>query len=262
MLTSTLLGLLTTYAAQGQRKLSNGLELRTEAQLEYVRPDGDFWWGSLHADHRLQDYAESFALNWGQVGYEHFWSQHWSGGANARLYVVEELNGGDISRLRAYFRPELLLRHRSQVLGLTFGQRLSAEYLFQEERNLGTARLRLDLERVIPVGERLKLRPRVAYEAAANIRLQPPDDAPEERTLEQGIWRAEVGVRLSDHFDLTPYVARQSDYRFFLFQFDADGNVTSGGRTNVRTPVIGVDLRFTLFKNQLPAEWLPLPTQH
>ncbi|WP_460677746.1 hypothetical protein [Hymenobacter coalescens] len=256
------LTLLMAGSALGQRKLSSPLEGRTEAQVEYVRSNGDFWWGSLHTDHRLRDDAGAFVNNWGQIGYEHFWSPQWSAGGNARLYVVEELNGGDVSRLRANFRPEVLLRHRGDLLGLTFGQRLSAEYMFQEDRNLGTARLRLDLERFISIGERLKLRPRVAYEAAMNIRLQPPDNAPDERTIDQSLWRAEVGIRLSDHLDLTPYVARQNDYRIFLFQYDMDGNITSGGRTNVRTPVVGLDLRYTLFQGNASFERIQLPTQH
>ncbi|GAB3836624.1 hypothetical protein GCM10028821_35410 [Hymenobacter jeollabukensis] len=258
-----LLGLLTPTATQAQRKLRNPLNGSTELQLELARQNGDFFWGSLQARHSFGKYGESFVNNWGQVGYEHFWSEHWSGGGNARLYLLEEL-GGDVSSLQLYFRPEVLLRHRGDVFGLTFGQRLSLDYLFQpaDQRNLSQARLRLDLERFYNVGERVKLRPRIAYEAAANIRLQPPDDAPDQRTLEQGIWRAEVGIRLSDHFDLTPYVARQTDFAIYLPQFDADGNLVSGGRTNVRTPVVGIDLRYTLFQGKSTFNRVQLPTQH
>lgn len=264
--TILLSGLLLTVAgsALGQRKLNNPLEGRTEAQLEYARRNGDFFWGSVHAAHSFGKYSESFINNWGQAGYEHFWSENWSVGGNARLYLMEEFTG-DQSSLRFYFRPEVLLRHRGDVFGLTFGQRLSVDYLFLPEyqRNLGMARLRLDLERFVPVGEKLKLRPRLAYEAAMNIRLQPPEGQPEERTLEQGIWRAEIGLRFSDRFDLTPYVARRADFAVYLPQFDSDGNQVAGGRTNVRTPVVGLDLRYTLFQGGSPYERkTQLPTQH
>jgi hypothetical protein len=257
---SGLLALLTPGLGLAQRKFSNPLEERVELQLELVRSSGDYFWGSFRSQHEFG--TSSFRYNWLQGGYEHFWSEHWSVGGNARLAFYEQFGNTDVSKLRADFRPEVLLRHRGDVFGLTFGQRLSVDYSFLPERNLGAARLRLDLERVISVGERVKLRPRVAYEAATNIRLQPPEDAPEERTIDQAIWRAEVGVRLSDHFDLTPYVARQTDYRIFLFQYDADGNITSGGRTNVRLPVVGLDLRYTLFQGKTPFERVQLPTQH
>lgn len=251
-------------SARGQRKLNNPWTLRPEVQLEYAFLSGDYLWGSLHGQHSLQAADPFIDYSWLRVGYEHFWSEHWSGGATARLFAYET-RGGDVTGLETRFQPELLLRHRGDVFGLTFGQRLSVDYLFQpvDQRNLGQARLRLDLERLISVGEKLKLRPRVAYEAAANIRLQPPDDQPEERTLEQGIWRAEVGLRFSDRFDLTPYVARQADFAIYLPQFDSDGKQVGGGRTNVRTPVVGLDLRYTLFQDKTPFERkTQLPTQH
>jgi hypothetical protein len=263
LLLSGLLLLTSAGATLAQRKLANPLVERTELQLELARQNGDYFWGSLHAQHSFGD-GRAFQFNWLQGGYEHFWNPNWSFGANARLNVYEVFGNTDVSKIQTELRPEVLLRHRGDLLGLTFGQRLSLEYLTQKApvRNVGAARLRLDLERVVSVGERLKLRPRVAYEAATNIRLQPPDDAPDERTINLSQWRAEVGIRLSDHFDLTPYVARQTDYRIFLFQYDADGNVTSGGRTNVRTPVIGLDLRYTLFQGGAPFERVQLPTQH
>ncbi|RAK66822.1 hypothetical protein DLM85_11465 [Hymenobacter edaphi] len=265
-LAGSLLGLLAPLTAAAQRQLRNPLNGRTELQLELARQNGDLWWGSLRGQHSFGRYGELFEYNWAQAGYEHFWSEHWSGGANARLafYNRNYTDANGNSGLQFLLRPELLLRHRGDVFGFTFGQRLSLDYELRPEpqRNLGQARLRLDLERFYNVGERVKLRPRLAYEAAANIRLQPPDDTPEERTLEQGIWRAEVGIRLSDHLDLTPYVARQTDFAVFLPQFDSDGNPVAGGRTNVRTPVVGIDLRYTLFQGKAPFERVQLPTQH
>lgn len=250
-------------SAQAQRKLDNPGSLRPEVQVEFARTNGDYFWGSLHGEHALVSADPFFDYNWLQAGYEHFWSEHWSVGGTARLSVYETRGG--VRQLEAIFRPEGLLRHRGDLFGLTFGQRLSVEYSFLPayQRNLGMVRLRLDLERFVPVGEKLKLRPRLAYEAAMNIRLQPPEGQPEERTLEQGIWRAEIGLRFSDRFDLTPYVARQADFAIYLPQYDADGKQVGGGRTNVRTPVVGLDLRYTLFQNGSPYERkTQLPTQH
>ncbi|RTQ49322.1 hypothetical protein EJV47_14380 [Hymenobacter gummosus] len=266
LLVSGLLVLTAAGTTLAQRKLSTPLIERTELQLELPLRNGDYFWTSLHAQHSFGNGLDggAFQFNWLQGGYEHFLSDGWSLGGNARLNFYESFGNIDVSRIRTEFRPEVLLRHRGDVFGLTFGQRLSVEYLTQKApaRNLGMARLRLDLERVVSVGEKLKLRPRLAYEAAMNIRLQPPDDAPEERTVDYAQWRAEVGLRLSDHFDLTPYVARQSTFAVYLPQYDPAGNLISGGRTNVRTPVVGLDLRYTLFPGGSPFERVQLPTQH
>ncbi|MFC7667444.1 hypothetical protein ACFQT0_08615 [Hymenobacter humi] len=86
------------------------------------------------------------------MGYEHFWNEHWSGGGTARLEATGYRN--------LVLVPEVLLRHRSAVGPLTFGQRLSLERTFPN--NAGYvggpgpdgqtwARLRVDLEKVLPL---------------------------------------------------------------------------------------------------------------
>ena len=65
------------------------------------------------------------------VGYEGFWSEHWSAGGNL-AYV-----GYNNTYL---LLPEVLLRHRSALGPLTFGQRLSVERTFPEPDRLPKAR--------------------------------------------------------------------------------------------------------------------------
>ncbi len=74
--------------------------------------------------------------------------------------------------------------------------------------------------------------------------------------------RAEVGVRVSPRFDFTPWLASQTSYLNALPQYDIDGNQISGGPTNLLTPVVGLDLRLTLFRGGAPFERRQLPTQH
>jgi hypothetical protein len=253
---AALLCLPLTVAAQ--RRINNPTQLWPELQAELALRENAYLLLSAQnqrsAEARYNNRTFDYVLL--RAGYERFWSPQWSGGAMAR-YVATSSEGNNS------LVPELLLRHRGDWLGLTWGQRLSLEYAFRAagQRNLGATRLRLDVERLIPVGG-ITLRPRVAWEGGFNIRLQPPDDQPEERTLDQGRFRAEVGVRLSDHVDFTPYFARQSDYIITQFQYDADGNITAGGRTNLVAPIIGLDVRFTLFQGKQVFERTQLPTQH
>ncbi|AYA38490.1 DUF2490 domain-containing protein [Hymenobacter oligotrophus] len=242
--------------ALGQRRINNPTQLWPELQGELALQNNAYLWLSAQnqraAESRYNNGTFDYVLL--RAGYERFWSEQWSWGLTGRYAATS----ADDS-----FTPELLLRHRSRLLGLTLGQRLSLEYALQggAARNLGAARLRLDAERIIPVGN-IALRPRVAWEGGLNLRLQPPDDQPDERTLDQSRFRAEVGIRVSDHLDLTPYFARQTDFTITQFQFDADGNITSGGRTNIVTPIVGLDVRFTLFQGKQSFERIQLPTQH
>ncbi|WP_400193515.1 hypothetical protein [Hymenobacter sp. B81] len=261
-----LTGLVLTLAAgsaSAQRRLRSGLETLTDLQVDYALRSGDYVWGRFASQHAIgRSYGSSyFVYNQALVGYEHFWSDSWSGGLNAAAFVYEEVFN---NRLRATLAPEVLLRHRSQALGLTWGQRLGLSYslLPEPQRNTGVASLRLDVERLLPVGPRLKLRPRLAFEAGTALRIQPPDDAPDERTIDYTQLRAEVGIRLSDRLDLTPYFARQTQYILALEQFSPTGEPLPAGRTNIVTPAVGLDLRLTLFQGGQPFERRQLPTQH
>ena len=116
----------------------------------------------------------------------------------------------------------------------------------------------------MPVGQKVVLLPRLAYEATAYLRFQ-RDEAtqPKERFIDFGYARAEVGVRFSNRFDITPWFGYQTIYYFVLPDLDAGGNITKpGGRFNSITPVLGLDARFTLFRGGNVFERRQLPTQH
>ena len=108
----------------------------------------------------------------------------------------------------------------------------------------------------------MAIRPRIAYEVVTYLRLQRDENQLKERVVDFGNLRAEVGVRLSPHVDFTPWVASQTYYLNTLPQFDASGKQTGGGRTNLLTPIVGLDLRLTIFTKAATAERYQLPTQH
>lgn len=194
--------------------------------------------------------------------YEYFWNDHWSGGGA----VATASAAG-----RRYLAPALLLRHRSALGPLTFGQRLGVAREYALGRSLGgplpaaqsRLSLRADLETVLPLGNRgLALRPRLSYEATARLRLQKTMNDPDERTIQATSLRAEVGLKVSNHFDFTPWFAYTTAYYFVLDQYSPTGNPISGGRFNSVTPVAGLDARFTLFAGKEVFERRQLPTQH
>jgi len=199
-------------------------------------------------------------------GYERFWNQQWSGGATLQAnFFTNQSDGISGSELRSDFIPELFVRHWNTLGSFNFRQRLGMEYLISGGENTqdrALTSLRLDLDRPIPIGTNGLLRPRLAYEAVAYLRLQRDENEPKERVIDFGALRAEVGVRVSPHLDFTPWVTTQTNYINALPQFDANGNQTAGGRTNLVTPVIGLDVRLTLFRGGAPFERRQLPTQH
>ena len=201
-----------------------------------------------------------------RLGYEHFWNERWSGGATMRL--ASESAGTE-------FVPELLLRHRAALGPLTFGQRLSAERTFPDNRGYvggpgpdgkNFVRLRLDLEKQMP-GQGLALRPRLSYELASEVRFQKEETDTRRRTISYGSLRAEVGVRLSPVIDLTPWFAYQTSYIYSLPQYQYDPVTgllmqTAGGKANTIYPTLGFDLRFLIVSGTKQAERIVLPSQH
>ena len=162
--------------------------------------------------------------------------------------------------------PELLLRHRSPIGPLTFGQRLSLERTFPSPTNAKgqtNARLRVDLEKIIPLGSgAFALRPRLSYQADTHIRLLKSDTDPDERFIQFTSLRGEVGFRVAGLFDFTPWFAYQTNYLVTLPQYNSMGVQTSGGKLNAVTPVLGLDLRFTIIQGQNSETRQQLPTQH
>lgn len=212
--------------------------------------------------------GSTFAGGQLRLGYEHFWSENWSGGATLRILGGPNDGYGDFIGQAGNIIPGLLLRHTSTVGGFTFGQRLGAEYgttydvLGSDVKDRALARLRFDVERAFPVGEKVTLRPRLAYEAAAYVRLQRDDNELKERVLDFGNLRGEVGLRFSPHLDVTPWVSSQAWYINALPQFDGTGKQVGGGRTNLVTPLVGLDVRLTLGPGATGAERRQLPSQH
>jgi hypothetical protein len=266
--------LLSAFGAAAQTTRSvQPAQLWPELQGEVALRNGDYVLLALRGERNTQDgYVGSrrlgFDANRLTIGYEHFWSNTWSWGATARL---QSYIGGQQS-----FVPEVLLRHRSLVLGgFTFGQRLSLERTFPNNNGYVGGpgpdgqywgRLRVDIERLYPVSSNtatgLALRPRISYEASTHLRFQKAANDMEERTIQFTSLRGEVGVRLSPNIDFTPWFAYQTSYLETLPQYDINHVQTSGGKLNLVYPTVGLDLRFTLIPSGAKADRQQLPTQH
>ncbi|MCB2407128.1 hypothetical protein [Hymenobacter lucidus] len=259
--------LLSGPAAQAQRRAVNNTLLLPELQAEYALRADDYLLLSLQGPTRTGGFDGTQLNQLGlQVAYERFWSPQWSGGASLRgaAYTVYR-NGSDVQRLNVDVTPELFVRHWNTIGQFNFRQRLGVEYTLPADELVdgrALARLRLDVDRLVPVGK-LMLRPRLAYEALAYLRFQREETEPKERVLDFGSLRADLGIVVSPHFDLTPWVAASTAYRFVLEQTDIDGNVVvPGGSFNSVTPVVGLDLRYTIFRGKAEFERRQLPTQH
>lgn len=244
-----------------------------EAQAEVALAGNDYLLAGVNFTFLTQSLGSTYIGGQLRLGYEHFWNERWSGGATLRVLQGEDFAGyGDIIRLPGNVTPGLLLRHTGKIGSFTFGQRLGAEYAItfnnpvngpdSPNRSRALARLRFDVERQFSLNEKVALRPRVAYEAVAFLRLQRPENSLQERVVDFGSLRGELGLRLSPRFDLTPWVAYQTSYINTLAQFDANGKQTGGGKLNLIAPVIGLDVRFTFLRGGDSAERKQLPTQH
>ena len=257
-------------AAQTARRVQDK-QLSANLQGELALKNGDYLLLSAFGQNTpaYNGYANSerllgFDTRGLALSYEHFWNPHWSGGA-----VLEHQSQNGYK----YVVPELLLRHRSAIGPLTFGQRLSGYRTIgfgdrgrtYGRESLNYLALRADLEKLFPLGS-VGLRPRLSYEAVMNVHLQKDQNAPDidQRTIQYTSLRAEVGLRFGDHFDLTPWFAYTTAYYFTLPQYHPISSTpsTGGGRLNLVTPIIGLDARFTLFEGKAVFERQQLPTQH
>jgi hypothetical protein len=262
----------TAASAQVTREV-RATQLWPELQGELALRTGDYLLLTLRGERSTADQGGynpplGFNTRRARLAYEHFWSPNWSWGASAQLA------GGATGQTA--FIPEVLLRHRSPIFGgITFGQRLSLERNFGSGGGypLGSGpdgqfwgRLRIDAEKLLPLSgdatTGLALRPRLSYEASTHLRLQKSDTDPTERTVQYTSLRAEVGVRVSPRFDLTPWFAYQTDYQYYLEFRGNNGALISGGKTNLVYPTVGLDLRFTLSSGSDKADRQQLPTQH
>ena len=192
-------GLLLTLPAVAQRRNVAKLALQPEAQVELALKGSDYLLVGVSALAPGNRSGSTFAGGQLRIGYEHFWSEKWSGGATLRV-LGGPINGyGDFIGQAGNIIGGLLLRHTSTAGGFVFGQRLGAEYgttydiLGSDVKDRVLARLRFDVEKPLALGEKVTLRPRLAYEAAAYVRLQRDDNELKERVIDFGNLRGEVG---------------------------------------------------------------------
>ncbi|MBT2556257.1 hypothetical protein J7E24_00510 [Hymenobacter sp. ISL-91] len=266
---TSLLALATKPAAAQSRYTSNWAVL-PEVQAELALSGNDYVFAGFNLLSQVRNGGSTFAGGQLRLGYEHFWNKQWSWGTTLRIGSDAGGSYGDFLGLPGNLVPGALLRHTGMLGKFGFTQRLAAEYAIvtndsygnSSSNNRAHARLRLGLDREFAVGSTVKLRPRVACEALAYLRFQRDEDELQERFVDFGNLRGEVGVRLSPRFDFTPWVAWQTQYINALQQFDQNGNPVSGGKVNLLTPTVGLDLRVTLGKHALNADRLPLSTQH
>ena len=266
-----LLLLLVPAAVLGQaRRTIQPLQLWPEAQAELALKNGDYLLLALRGQRETDaDYGSNQRLGFGQgrvmLGYEHFWNERWSYGATLGFQTIS----GRATPNELI--PEVLLRHRSAVGPLTFGQRLSVERTLPLVADKGGAgpdnqtnvRLRFDLEKPLPLGK-LVLRPRLSYTALSHIRLQKEENETRKRTVQFTSLRAEVGCRVSNKLDFTPWVAYQTNYFYTLESRNGMNQVVvPAGPLNLVTPVLGLDIRLTIGRDETRvAQPAQLPTQH
>lgn len=260
--------LLAAETTTAQRRSTSNLALLPEVQAEIALAGNDYVLVGVNVVRLTNSGGSTFAGGQLRLGYEHFWAEHWSWGPTLRIGSDAGGGYGDFLGLPGNVVPGALLRHTGTLGKFGFSQRLAAEYAaitggaYGGRKNRAHARLRLALDREFALGASLKLRPRLSYEALTYLRLQRDDDQIKERFIDFGSARAEVGVRLSPRLDFTPWFAFQTQYINALMQFDQNGNPVSGGQTNLRAPLLGLDLRFLLGKNASSTDRTVLPTQH
>ena len=265
--TTFLLALVARPVAAQSRYTSN-LAVLPEVQVELPLRGNDYVFAGFNLVKQSNGEDGTFSGGQLRLGYERFWNENWSWGSTLRIGSSTLGGDGDFLSLPGNVTPGLLIRHRSALGPLTFSQRLVTEYALATNDNSGAgksrahARLRLGLDREFALGSVVKLRPRLSYEALTYLRFQRDEDQAKERFVDFGNLRAEVGVRLSPRFDLTPWAAVQTQYINALQQFDKNGNPVSGGKVNLMTPTVGLDLRVTLGQGASAADRQPLPTQH
>jgi len=274
-----LLALLPLLAyGQGTERIRRGHAAQPELQVE-LAPNDHSYVNVAAGGLRYSDYSNvvvnrtlGLDVRYLTASYEQrFGASAWSWGATARL-------AGEAGN--TVLQPGLLLRHRSALGPLTFGQRLGVEYALSNNLRLNPAyelvpayyatshtlvRLRLDLQlrEGLALGEALRLRPRLSFEPAVFLRLQQASGDPDKRTIDFTGLRGEVGFSLaSAGLDLTPWFAYQTQYLRTLIQTDQYGNPTSNGKLNARLPAVGLELRYRLGHKNAADDSFVLPTQH
>ncbi len=178
-------------------------------------------------------------------GYEWLLSERWSGGFVEKIIF-------DPGPTRT-FATGGFLRHCGHIGSVQFRKRVLAEHAAtsstgQRSRNAGRIRLRADLDRTWRVGT-VSLCPRLACEVQLDVALQAQDPAQKsaQRTIDRSVLRAELAVGVTNQLRIVPYLVRRTELTTAIAQYDADGNVkVPAGPRNLRFPVVGLDIRYTL----------------
>lgn len=179
------------------------------------------------------------------AGYEWRLGERWSGG------LIENVTF-DPGAFRT-FRTGGFLRHCGHIGAVQFRKRALAEHVGrwaggEKIPAAGRIRLRVDLDRVWRAGS-IGLRPRLAYELQFDVALQKQDAATKDgqRTADRAVLRLELALELTDRLSVVPYVARRTEFITAVALTDTTGAVrVPAGPRNLRFPVVGVDVRYTL----------------
>lgn len=199
-----------------------------------------------------------------QGGFEWLLNERWTGG------VIEKINFDPASNRT--FQTGAFLRHCGHIGAVQFRKRALAEHVARNQwqpnaaqirlPNAAQIRLRVDFDRDFPLNPALLLRPRLSYEAQFNFSWEKTAagaPAPEERTVNRGFLRLEMAVIQHENLALVPFVQKQIDYVIAVEQRDGQNQITvPAGPRNLRTPIVGLEVRYTMARN--PADLHTLPT--
>ncbi len=265
----TPLCILVATAAQAQSKATFPWTAYAGAQLNYltaahhaallrVRAERSFdrtYNGLLGADEATRA-GGAFQRLIVQGGFEWLLNERWTGG------VIEKINF-DPAATRT-FQTGAFLRHCGHIGAVQFRKRALVEHLARNQQQPDGAqiRLRVDFDRDFRLNPTLMLRPRLSYDAQFYFSLEKtPADAPtpEQRTVDRGLLRLEMALIQQEHLALVPFVQKQIDYVIAIEQRDGQNNITvPAGSRNLRTPIVGLEVRYTLSAD--PAAQHTLPT--
>ena len=223
-----------------QRKTHNDVELWPELQADYVLGEKGFIYFRNQYRITTNSDLETLYRKQFQLGYEHMFNENWSGGLSERAALETNRNK---------FFTELFFRHQGHIGSVRFIKRGAFEYIHISDMDAASRfRLRAELDREFKVKE-LGIRPRVSYEIflLSSLTGENPEN---QRRIDRTRLRLDVTFEISDHFSVTPFFTKQTDYLETIEQYDENGNIKiPGGNLNEITPIFGLETRLILFKD-------------
>lgn len=243
--------LLTAISVSAQIKVRRPAEIWPDLQSDYNMDNNSFFFLRNEYRHTTDQSFNTLSEDspWNnfsriqfQLGYEHSFSDYWSGGASGR-YAFEN---NDI-----HF-SEFFLRHTGSILEqIRFMKRGTFEHLINEGRpNEGRFRLLAELDKVFEFPRERVIRPRVSYELFKFTTFGRGGDNPEGRSIDRTRLRIDLNFELNRYLFFSPFFTRQTDYYVLEPQFDGNGNLAKpGGRHNFITPVFGLGIRYSFYQS-------------